>query len=108
MVHEIQDVAEFETVVIENQSLLLLVYFTATWCGPCKMLGPEYERASTLPEYKDVKFVMVDVDEAEDVSAYCKITVMPMIHFYKDGKKVDEMSGANRDRMIELLHKHMK
>ncbi|XP_078704028.1 thioredoxin-like isoform X2 [Branchiostoma floridae x Branchiostoma belcheri] len=86
MVHEIQDVAEFETVVIENQSLLLLVYFTATWCGPCKMLGPEYERASTLPEYKDVKFVMVDVDEAE----------------------VDEMSGANRDRMIELLHKHMK
>uniref|UniRef100_A0A7N8X6T2 Thioredoxin n=1 Tax=Mastacembelus armatus TaxID=205130 RepID=A0A7N8X6T2_9TELE len=84
---------------------LVVVDFSATWCGPCKKIAPEYEDLSKKPENKNVVFLKVDVDEAEDVSTDCGISCMPTFHFYKNGKKVDEFSGANLTTLIEKLEK---
>uniref|UniRef100_A0A8C4EBJ2 Thioredoxin domain-containing protein n=1 Tax=Dicentrarchus labrax TaxID=13489 RepID=A0A8C4EBJ2_DICLA len=67
---------------------LVVVDFTATWCGPCKQIGPIFEEQSLKPENKNVIFLKVDVDEAEDVSSSCNISCMPTFQFYKNGEKV--------------------
>ncbi|XP_023252596.1 thioredoxin-like [Seriola lalandi dorsalis] len=103
MVREVESLDEFKAILKEAGDNLVVVDFTATWCGPCKQIGPKFEALSTKPEYKHVIFLKVDVDEAEDVSGYCKISCMPTFHFYKNGDKVDEFSGANADTLTLKL-----
>ncbi|XP_030018073.1 thioredoxin b isoform X2 [Sphaeramia orbicularis] len=65
---------------------LVVVDFTATWCGPCKTIAPFFEELSNT--HANVVFLKVDVDEAADVSQECGISCMPTFHFYKKGEKV--------------------
>ncbi|XP_005807280.1 thioredoxin-like [Xiphophorus maculatus] len=95
MVREVKDLADFESILKGAGNKLVVVDFTATWCGPCKQIGPQFVALSEQAENKDVVFLKVDVDEAEDVSSQCKISCMPTFHFYKNGEKVFEFSGAN-------------
>ena len=67
----------------------LLVDFTATWCGPCKAIGPYFEELAA--KFPDVTFVKVDVDELDDVAASCGISAMPTFQLYSNGVMVKEM-----------------
>uniref|UniRef100_A0A8C1QVU6 Thioredoxin n=1 Tax=Cyprinus carpio TaxID=7962 RepID=A0A8C1QVU6_CYPCA len=82
---------------------LVVVDFTATWCGPCQMIAPFYKGLSENPSYANVVFLKVDVDDAQDVAQSCDIKCMPTFHFYKNGKKLDEFSGSNKDKLEEML-----
>ncbi|CAB1351528.1 unnamed protein product [Coregonus sp. 'balchen'] len=59
---------------------------------------------SEKPENKNVVFLKVDVDEAADVAKHCDIKCMPTFHFYKNGEKVDEFSGANQATLEEKVN----
>ena len=67
--------------------------FWATWCGPCKMVGPIIEQLST--EYADrVVIGKVDVeDEADDLVSQFGIRNVPTVVFLKDGQVVDKLVG---------------
>jgi thioredoxin 1 len=54
----------------------------------------------------DVVFAEVDVDEADDVAGQCGIRAMPTFHFYKGGSKIEEMMGADKDKLASLMVKH--
>ncbi|XP_070710646.1 thioredoxin b [Pempheris klunzingeri] len=99
MVREVQSLEEFQLILKEAGDKLVVVDFTATWCGPCKQIGPEFVKESEKAENKNVIFLKVDVDDAADVSSFCGINCMPTFHFYKNGKKVFEFSGANKDTL---------
>nr|BAK82164.1 thioredoxin 2 [Sebastes schlegelii] len=104
MVREVTSLAEFQSILKEEAGdRLVVVDFTATWCGPCKIIGPIFEQQAAKPENKNVLFLKVDVDEADDVSSHCGINCMPTFHFYKNGEKVFEFSGANKDTLLEKL-----
>nr|XP_046237499.1 thioredoxin [Scatophagus argus] len=103
MVHQVEDLDEFKKILKESGDKLVVVDFTATWCGPCKQIGPFFEELSRHSENKNVIFLKVDVDEAQDVSEHCKISCMPTFHFYRNGEKVGEFSGANKDTLREKL-----
>lgn len=74
---------QYKSFVAENK--VVLVDFTATWCGPCKLLAPRLHELET--EMSD-KFVLlkVDVDRDRPVAEYMNIAAMPTLVLYKDGQ----------------------
>jgi thioredoxin 1 len=74
---------------------LVIIDFTATWCGPCKMIAPVYEKMQE--EFPGVVFAKIDVDDNEEATQLCGVTAMPTFQFYKGGQKVGELKGANAD-----------
>jgi thioredoxin-like negative regulator of GroEL len=50
--------------------------------------------------------VKVDVDEADDIAQFAGIRAMPTFHFYKGGSKVDEMMGADQNKLVSLIAKN--
>ncbi|KAH0517158.1 Sushi, von Willebrand factor type A, EGF and pentraxin domain-containing protein 1 [Microtus ochrogaster] len=69
---------------------LVVVDFSATWCGPCKMIKPFFHSLSE--KYSSVVFLEIDVDDCQDVAADCEVKCMPTFQFYKKGQK--EMRGC--------------
>ncbi|XP_012709412.2 thioredoxin [Fundulus heteroclitus] len=103
MVRSVEDLQEFKNILKDAGDKLVVVDFTATWCGPCKQIAPEFVKLSELPENQNVIFLKVDVDDAADVSQDCNIKCMPTFQFYKSGKMVFEFSGANKDTLISKI-----
>lgn len=80
---------------------LAVVDCYADWCGPCKMIAPEF--AKMEHEFPAIKFYKVNVEEEEGLAADLGVTAMPTFFFFKGGKKVDELVGANKDEIRAKL-----
>ena len=82
------------------QGLPMLVDFSATWCGPCKMLSPLVDQLAD--EYEGKAIVGgADVDECQDLAMEYGIRSVPTIIFFKDGKPVDKSVGAVPKNVLE-------
>lgn len=77
---------------VEQATGPVVVDFTATWCPPCKMLAPVFEKVAGTYEGK-VTFVKVDVDQTPDVAAKYGISTIPNLLYFKDGQVVDQSVG---------------
>lgn len=93
---------------VANNSGLVVVDFSAVWCGPCQMLAPVFEKIAE--KYADtVKFFQVDVDEEQDLAIQFKVQGVPTLVFFKDGKEVERHTGLiqeiNLDEKIQALNK---
>lgn len=76
-----------------NKDLPLLVDFWASWCGPCRMLGPVIDEVAG--EYEGKIIVgKVNVDEESELAAQFKIMTIPTVFLIKDGTIVDKLNGA--------------
>lgn len=88
-----------------NKSNLVVVDFFATWCGPCRILGPILENVAE--EVKDVDIFKVDVDENEETAKNFGVMSIPTIVLLKDGKEVARNVGLmNYDNLLEFINMH--
>ena len=87
-------VANFEAEVIQaSMHTPVLVDFWATWCGPCKTLGPMLEAAVTAAKGK-VRMVKIDVDKNQMIAAQMRIQSIPTVYAFFNGQPVDGFQGA--------------
>ena len=83
---------------------LAVVYFTAAWCGPCKMISPVFE--AVAEEYPQATFLKVDVDDQPDVAAAARVAAMPTFQFFKKGELLDTIVGADPQKLSDLTKAH--
>jgi thioredoxin 1 len=94
---------EIATVTTGNDKLSL-VDFSATWCGPCKMLHPVLDKVSD--ELSDtIDFFEVDVDECQQEAARFGIRGVPTLVVFRGGSEIDRLVGF-RDKAA--LTEHLK
>ncbi len=78
---------------------LVLVDFFATWCGPCKMLGPVLEDMASDRDSIDI--VKVDIDESMNLARQYGIMSVPTLVLFKDGQVVAQTSGFQPKESIQ-------
>ncbi|NRA97084.1 MAG: thioredoxin [Planctomycetes bacterium] len=95
----------FDAEVTGGQGVAV-VDFGATWCGPCQALAPSIDK---MAEEYDSRVLIgkVDVDQSPDLATQYGVMSVPTILFFKDGQKVDQITGNSpdkiRDRIESLL-----
>lgn len=95
---------ELEEIVKANEKVV--IDFFATWCGPCKMLGPVLEEVSK--ERQDVVFVKVDTDEAMELASLFNISSIPTVYYVKNQKTVfAELGFAPKAKILSNIEKYL-
>jgi len=86
-----------------NSKGIVIVDFFATWCGPCRMLGPVLEQVQE--EMADsIIIVKVDVDDAEKVSKRYGVMSIPTMVILKDGQEIDRLVGyRGKQELVEIF-----
>ncbi len=83
-----------------------VVDFWASWCGPCKMMAPEFEAAARELKGK-VHFGKVNVEDHFELSDKFNVMSIPTSMFFKDGKMVFAHSGAmSKDQILKLVQEN--
>ena len=85
--------ATFETDVLERSTeTTVVVDLWASWCGPCRTLGPTLEKV--VDDAPDVELVKVDVDANPRTAATFQVQSIPAVYAIRDRKVVDSFIGA--------------
>lgn|SRR3989338_1514724 len=86
----------------ETKSGAVVIDFWASWCGPCRALGPIFEELSK--DMKGVKFGKINVDEQPGLSEKFEVSSIPTLIILKDGKPVaNRVGSASRETLREWI-----
>ncbi|MEO1429025.1 MAG: thioredoxin family protein [Cyanobacteria bacterium J06632_19] len=104
-VNNIND-ANFEKEVLQAEKPVL-VYFWASWCGPCKLMSPAVNAAAT--KYSDkLKVVKMEVDPNPDSVSKYQVEGVPALRLLQGDKVLASTEGVvNKDKLMILLDEHL-
>ncbi|XP_010532878.1 PREDICTED: thioredoxin H8-like [Tarenaya hassleriana] len=88
---------------LKDTDKLLVIDFTAKWCGPCKSLEPKLEEFAA--KYTDVEFVKIDVDVLMSVAMQFNVHTLPAMVFVKRGQELDRVVGLKVDELLRKIEK---
>ncbi|XP_057448343.1 thioredoxin H2-like [Lotus japonicus] len=85
---------------------LMVIDFTAKWCGPCKLMDPVIQDFAA--KYTDVEFIKIDVEELFEVSQRFQVQALPAFILIKKGQVVDKVVGVRKEELKRMIENHRK
>jgi thioredoxin 1 len=92
---------------IKGTDKLVIIDYSTTWCGPCKVIAPKFEEMSE--KYASAVFLKVIGDATPEASKLMKregVRSVPSFHYWLKGEKVDVVNGANAAAIEAAITKH--
>src|SRR5215469_13444882 len=102
LIKEGSDASFAKDVVEASRTQPVVVDFWATWCGPCKTLGPMLERAVLAAKGK-VKLVKIDIDKNPVFAGQLRVQSIPTVYAFADGRPVDGFMGAVPESQVKAF-----
>lgn len=107
-VKDVTNEGDFDKIVKGAGSALVIVDYSTTWCGPCKVIAPKFEEFSE--KYSDAIFLKVIGDASPEASKLMKregVRSVPSFHYFVNGEKIDVVNGANAEAIEAAITKHV-
>ena len=100
---EIKTTEEFEYLILNTNVDLVVAYFTASWCGPCKQIYPYILNIGESNDH--IMALKIDIDLCEELSSKYEISCMPTFKFFKNKNLTEckSFSGADSTKLIDVI-----
>ena len=105
---------DLDKIVLENKNKLLLLYFGAVWCGPCKVLKEKLKDENLMSKYDKMVSIYIDVDNENfsDLSQTYQISSLPtqIITILKDNQllNIHKLEGYNWNKLESMYEDSVK
>lgn len=103
MIQELNSLDDFNNAVGNTNTGLVVIDFYGKWCAPCKAIAPKF--AFLSEKYKNVGFYSIDSGQSsmEQIVTACEINVLPTFCFFKNGRFMFKMEGADAAKLENLI-----
>eukprot|EP00640_Fibrocapsa_japonica_P006806 CAMPEP_0113945272 /NCGR_PEP_ID=MMETSP1339-20121228/43378_1 /TAXON_ID=94617 /ORGANISM="Fibrocapsa japonica" /LENGTH=165 /DNA_ID=CAMNT_0000950773 /DNA_START=37 /DNA_END=534 /DNA_ORIENTATION=- /assembly_acc=CAM_ASM_000762 len=105
-VQDVESLEQVQQICAENPDKLVVIDFTAVWCGPCKAIAPKFAEMSEDPAFGNVIFLKCDIEVSPETAKKFGVFQMPTFTFIKNSEVVHRFSGANPVKLREALEEH--
>ena len=99
---------DITSVLLENmeKKVLSLLYFTASWCGPCQKIKPflkELSESLKVEGKYNIEFYMIDIDKNKEFCDKCNIRSVPTFFIMNGKDLLGNLSGADKTKLSEMI-----
>lgn len=91
----------------ERDGIPLLLDVWAPWCGPCRMMAPQFEQAAAILE-PEVRLLKLNADEAPEISARLGVRGIPALFLLRGGRVIGQSAGAmSAQAIVDFARRHL-
>jgi thiol-disulfide isomerase/thioredoxin len=102
-----KEIVDNDISVLKEKTCYLLLYFTASWCGPCQRIKPLLYKLSEGFKEEILEIYMVDIDANEELSGELQVKSVPTFYLFKGKELQGQCTGSDITKVHALLKEHL-